>query len=115
LSEFAEYDAQVVGISIDSISSHIAFQEFETGTLGFPLGSDFYPHGEIAERYGVLRLGPPIPGITERAIFIINKEGTIVFRKIYHLGEQPDLDEVLGVLRRLKREEVAAGSAHSGR
>ena len=107
-------DAQVVGISIDSIVSHIAFQEHETGKLSYPLCSDFYPHGEIAQRYGVLRLGPPIPGITERAIFIVNKEGTIVFRNIYHLGEQPDLDEVLAVLRKLKQQEVEAGSVRSG-
>jgi alkyl hydroperoxide reductase subunit AhpC len=107
-------NAQVVGISVDSTVSHIAFQEHETGKLGFPLCSDFYPHGEIAERYGVLRLGPPIPGITERAIFILNKEGTIVFRKIYHLGEQPDLDEVFAVLRKLKQPEVETGSMRSG-
>ena len=97
-------------MSIDSTNSHVAFQEQETGKLSFPLGSDFFPHGEVAERYGVLRLGPPIPGITERAIFVINKEGTIVFRKIYHLGEQPDLDEVFSVLRKLKQQEVGAGS-----
>jgi alkyl hydroperoxide reductase subunit AhpC len=107
-------DAQVVGMSVDSTVSHIAFQEQETGTLSFPLCSDFYPHGEVAERYGVLRLGPPIPGITERAIFIVNKEGTIVFRNIYHLGEQPDLDEVLSVLRKLKQQELEIGSARSG-
>ena len=103
-----------MGISVDSIVSHIAFQEHETGTLSYPLCADFFPHGEIAERYGVLRLGPPIPGITERAIFIVNKEGTIVFRKIYHLGEQPDLDEVLSVLRKVRQQEVQTGSARSG-
>jgi alkyl hydroperoxide reductase subunit AhpC len=107
-------DAQVVGMSVDSTVSHIAFQEQETGMLSFPLCSDFYPHGEVAERYGVLRLGPPIPGITERAIFIVNKEGTIVFRNIYHLGEQPDLDEVLSVLRKLEQQELEIGSARSG-
>jgi peroxiredoxin len=49
----------------------------------------------------VLREGPPIPGINERAIFIIDKQGKIVFSKVYELGEQPDNQEAFDVLKKL--------------
>jgi alkyl hydroperoxide reductase subunit AhpC len=99
--KFAGYNAQVVGISVDSIFSHIAWQEKSVGKLKNPLCSDFYPHGEIAKRYGVLREGPPIPGINDRAIFIVDKQGKIVFSKLYDLGEQPENEEAFEVLKKL--------------
>jgi peroxiredoxin len=101
LAKFAGYDAQVVGISVDSIPCHIAWQKRDVGLLGFPLCSDFYPHGQVAELYGLLRLGPPIPGINERAIFIVDKQGIVVFAKLYELGEQPENEELFEVLRKL--------------
>ena len=99
--KFAGYDAQVVGMSVDSVFSHVAWQEKSIGKLNYPLCSDFFPHGEIAKKFGVLREGPPIPGINERAIFIINKQGKIVFSKIYDLGEQPENEEAFEVLKKL--------------
>lgn len=99
--KFAGFDAQVVGISVDSTPSHIAWQEKSIGILHYPLCSDFYPHGEVATRFGVLRVGPPIPGINERAVFVIDKQGKIAFSKVYDLGEQPDNEEVFDVLRKL--------------
>ena len=102
LEKFAGFDAQVVGMSVDSIFSHQAWQEHSIGWLNYPLGSDFYPHGSVAEKYGILRLGDPIPGINERAIFIVDKQGKIAFAKVYDLGEQPDNEECFEVLRKLK-------------
>ena len=67
LEKFAGFDAQVVGISGDSIFSHIAWQEKAIGILRYPLASDFHPHGNVAKTYGVFREGPPLPGISERA------------------------------------------------
>ena len=99
--KFAGFDTQVVGMSVDSIPSHIAWQEKSIGKLNYPLGSDFYPHGEVAKKFGVLREGPPIPGINERAVFIIDKSGKIVFSKVYDLGEQPENEEAFEVLRNL--------------
>jgi peroxiredoxin len=98
LSRFAAFDAQVVGISTDSIYCHIAWQEKAIGMMGFPLASDYFPHGDVAKKYGVQRLGDPIPGINERSIFVIDRSGKIVFRKVYELGEQPDGDEILEAL-----------------
>ena len=101
LDKFADVDAQVVGISMDSPFSHIAWQKFEIGLLHFPLCSDFYPHGEVAAKYGVLRLGEPLPGISERAIFIVDKKGKIAYSKLYQLSQQPDNQEALDALRKL--------------
>ncbi len=102
LAKFAALDAQVVGISMDSIFCHIAWQEKDIGKLDYPLLSDFYPHGAVARKYDAFREGAPVPGISHRAIFVIDKEGKIVFAKQYELGEQPPNEEVLDVLRKMK-------------
>ncbi len=101
LEKFAGFDAQVVGISVDSIPSHIAWQKKDIGLLNYPLCSDFYPHGEVAKKFDVLRSGDPIPGINERSVFIVDKGGKIVFAKVYPLDKQPDNEEALEVLRKL--------------
>ena len=101
LDRFAGFDAQVVGISSDSIFSHIAWQKRDIGMLNYPLASDFYPHGDVAIKYGVLREGPPLPGISERAIFVVDKRGKIAMAKVYEIGQQPDNDEVFEVLKKL--------------
>ena len=100
LKQFEELDTQVIGVSVDSVFSHSAWQKFEIGKLDYPLASDFWPHGEVASRYGILRTVEPA-GINERAVFIIDKSGRIVFSKLYDLGEVPDVDEILNVLRKL--------------
>jgi alkyl hydroperoxide reductase subunit AhpC len=101
LEKFAGLDAQVVGISVDSIYSHIAWQEKEVGILKYPLASDFYPHGATAEKYSILRTGDPLPGINERAIFVVDKKGKIAFAEVYQLGETPDNEQTLAALRKL--------------
>src|SRR5579862_3030026 len=101
LDKFAALDAQVLGISVDSTWSHIAWQEKEIGKLTYPLVSDFFPHGETAQKYDVFRTGDPIPGINERAIYVIDKNGKIVFAQLYELGEAPDNREVMEVLEKL--------------
>lgn len=102
LAKFAGLDAQVVGISSDSTFCHIGWQEKDIGLLNYPLASDYYPHAAVIQKYGVLREGPPLPGISERAIFIVDKQGKIAFAKVYELGEQPPNEEVLAALRKLQ-------------
>lgn len=102
LEKFSSLDTQVAAISVDSIPSHIAWQENQLGKLNYPLLSDFYPHGATAEKYGILRSGAPIPGINERAVFIIDKQGKIAFSRVYELGGKVDHDELFEVLKRLK-------------
>ncbi len=95
LPKFADYDAQVVGISTDSIYSHLAWQEKLIGWQEYPLASDYWPHGGIAQKFGILREGEPLPGINERAVFIVDKQGKIVFAKVYELGQEPDYEELV--------------------
>jgi alkyl hydroperoxide reductase subunit AhpC len=100
--EFTALNAQVLDISIDSIPSHIAWQKKEIGIVDIPLCSDFFPHGEVSEKFGVLREGAPVPGISERAAFIIDKKGKIAFSKVYELDQLPDIKELMSVLRKLQ-------------
>jgi alkyl hydroperoxide reductase subunit AhpC len=100
--KFAALNAQVLDISVDSIPSHIAWQKKDIGVMNLPLCADFYPHGEVTEKFGIMRDAPPVPGISERAAFIVDKTGTIAFAKIYPLDQQPDNEELLAELRKLQ-------------
>src|ERR1700749_3033285 len=86
LAKFAELDAQVLGISQDTYFCHRAWQAKEIGWMHYPLASDYYPHGATVRAYGILREGPPLPGISERAVFVVDKEGVIVFSRLYESG-----------------------------
>lgn len=88
-------------ISVDSIPSHIAWQKKDIGEVEIPLCADFYPHAEVTRKFGILREGAPVPGISERAAFIVDKNGKIVFSKIYPLDELPDVREILATLQQL--------------
>ncbi len=65
--------------------------------LNYPVLSDFWPHGNVALKYGVLRE----EGITERAIFLIDKGGKIRYIDIHPIGDQPDNEELFEVLRKM--------------
>jgi len=84
---------QVLGLSVDSIPGLQAWAE-SLGGITYPLLSDFYPHGEIAQRYGVLRSD----GRSERAIFVINKRGIIRYVDVHDIDDQPDNEELFRVL-----------------
>lgn len=102
LKQFADCDAQVVGISPDSIYCHLAWQEKSIGWLDYPLASDYWPHGAVAQKFGIQRLGEPLPGINDRSVFIVDKAGKIRFAKIYELGQEPDYEELVAELKKLK-------------
>jgi peroxiredoxin len=87
------HDAHVLGISADAVPPKAAWAK-SLGGLSYDLLSDFFPHGAVADRYGVLRP----EGFPERAVFVVDKNGTIVFAKRYDLGELPEVSEVLAVL-----------------
>lgn len=99
--EFAALNAQVMDISVDSIPSHIAWRREEVGPVEVPLCSDFYPHAEVTRKFGVLRECPPVPGISERAVFVVDKAGKIAFAKVYPIDQLPEIEQVLGALREL--------------
>jgi alkyl hydroperoxide reductase subunit AhpC len=98
--EFEALNAQVLDISVDSIPSHIAWRK-EIGPVQVPLCSDFYPHAEVTRKFGILREGPPVAGIAERAAFIVDKNGRIAFAKVYAISQLPDMEEILTALRGL--------------
>jgi|ERR1035437_1711300 alkyl hydroperoxide reductase subunit AhpC len=97
LDRFRANDAQVVGVSVDSRFSNAAWAQ-QIGGITYPLLSDFYPHGAVAERYGVLR---PI-GCAERAIFIIDKDGIVRYIDVHEGKEQPDEAVIFEELAKLQ-------------
>lgn len=100
-AKFAALNAQVLGISADSLISHIAWQKKEIGMLKIPLCADFFPHGEVTQKFGILREGPPVAGIPERAAFVVDKQGIITFAKVYPLDQVPDVEEILAAVATL--------------
>jgi len=100
--EFEALNAQVLDISVDSIPSHIAWRQKEIGPVEVPLCSDFYAHAEVTRKFGILREGPPVAGISERAAFIVDKNGKIAFAKVYGISQLPDIEELLTALRGLQ-------------
>lgn len=93
MARFEEEDTQVLGISVDSSATNSAWAE-SLGVGNVVLLSDFWPHGEVAQAYGVLRE----QGFTERATFVVDKEGTIRFAHIYDINELPDNEALFKVL-----------------
>jgi alkyl hydroperoxide reductase subunit AhpC len=100
--KFAALNAQILDISTDSVYSHLAWQKHSIGAMHFPICSDFYPHAEVTRAFGILREGPPLPGISERAVFIVDKSGRIAFAKVYALDQKPDDEELLRALKALQ-------------
>jgi peroxiredoxin len=96
--KFLARNAEVVGISVDSIMNTTSWER-EIGPFDFPICSDFWPHGEVSRRYGVLRCEEPFEGACERAIFVVDKRGKITFSKVYPVSQLPDLEETLEALR----------------
>ncbi|HMA68009.1 MAG TPA: peroxiredoxin [Desulfosalsimonadaceae bacterium] len=97
-AHFAEHDALLLGISVDNIPSLHAWTQ-QMGTLWFPVLSDFWPHGAVAEKYGILRP----EGISERALFVIDKKGIIRYISVYNINKRPPLENLLEALERLKQ------------
>src|SRR5919106_3256003 len=79
LAQLAESDAIVLGISTDPQPAKVAWAR-TLGTISFDLLSDFHPHGDVARRYGVFR---EKDGISERAVFVVDKHGKIAWAKSY--------------------------------
>ena len=77
------------------------------GGITYPLLSDFYPHGQVARTYGVLRA----EGYSERAIFVVDKRGTIRYVDVHAIDQQPDNEELFRVLAGLEPGAAAAWSA----
>jgi peroxiredoxin len=96
--EFDTYDTILLGITVDNIPTLYSWTK-SMGTLWFPVLSDFWPHGRVAKKYGVLRSN----GTTERAIFIIDKKGKIRYIDVRDINKRPPLENVLNELQKLNK------------
>jgi len=83
---FDENDAVLLGITVDNIPTLYAWTK-QMGQLWFPVLSDFWPHGAVAGKYGVLRSD----GVSERALFVIDKKGIIQAIHVSDINIRPDL------------------------
>jgi len=99
LPEFQKFNAELMGISVDSVWSHLAFAKDRN--LHFPLLSDFEPKGEVARTYQVYRAHE---GTTERALFVIDADGIVRWSYVSPVGVNPGADGILRALEGLGTE-----------
>ena len=99
-SEFKSLNAQVLGVSVDSVYSHKAWLK-EIGNLNYPLLSDITK--EVSRKYGVLLEDK---GIALRGTFIIDPEGKLRYQLVHDLGIGRSVEEILRVLRALQTGEL---------
>ena len=102
LPEFRRFDAELVGISVDGIWSHLAFAKDRN--LHFPLLADFEPKGEVARTYGVYRASE---GTSERALYVIDGDGIVQWSYVSPVGVNPGADGILRALDGLAKEDTS--------
>lgn len=97
LAEIHQLGAEVLAIGTDNVDSCVAWAE-QIGT-SFPIAGDFWPHGQVALDYGVLRG----EGVADRGVFLIDREEVVHFKDIYPENVVPPVEPVLEALRKLQR------------
>lgn len=98
---FEKHDAILLGITVDNIPTLYAWtRQMSPDKLWFPVLSDFYPHGAVASKYGVLRSS----GESERALFVIDKKGTIRYIDIHDINKRPRLEDLARALELLDKQ-----------
>jgi len=95
---FAQNDAILLGITVDNIPTLFAWTN-QMGQLWFPVLSDFWPHGAVAKKYGVLRSN----GVSERALFVIDKKGIIQYVDVHDINKRPPLEDLADALEKIKK------------
>jgi peroxiredoxin len=98
LPEFHRFNAELMGISVDGVWCHAAFSRDRK--LHFPLLADFEPKGAVSKLYGAFRDGE---GISERALFVIDKKGTITWSYVSPIAVNPGADGILEALESLPK------------
>ncbi|MBP7766387.1 MAG: peroxiredoxin [Deltaproteobacteria bacterium] len=95
---FGEHDAVLLGISVDNIPTLHSWTR-QMGDLWFDVLSDFWPHGAVASRYGILRSD----GTAERAIIVIDKKGILRYIDVHDVNERPPLESIVRELEKLPK------------
>jgi peroxiredoxin len=108
LSEFTEYNAQVLGLSVDGVWCHLAFSKDRH--LHFPLLSDFEPKGEISKKYGSYHYDV---GESSRSLFVLDAGGVIRWNHLSPDGVNPGADGILKALDALTPEQRGSATAGS--
>jgi peroxiredoxin len=93
-------NAEIVAITVDSIMNTTVWERV-IGPFDFPLCSDFWPHGEVSGRYGVLRKSGDGAGSSDRVVLIVDRNGRVAFRKTYAREQVPPVEEVLTLLEQI--------------
>ncbi len=93
---FDNYDSILLGITVDNIPTLYSWTN-QMGKLWFEVLSDFWPHGAVAEKFGVLRSD----GVAERALFVIDKKGIIRYIDVHNINQRPPLEELIRELEKL--------------
>lgn len=91
-------NAVVIGISTDNTPAQFSWCK-SMGGVWFPVVSDFFPHGAVAKKYGVLRG----EGVSERAEIIVDKKGVIRWIKVHDINERPNLEVLVNELDKLEK------------
>ncbi|MGH8015649.1 MAG: redoxin domain-containing protein [Candidatus Zixiibacteriota bacterium] len=107
-AKFLRYNCQVLGISVDSTPSHKAWAA-SLGGISFPLLSDYWPHGQVTQQYGVFSER----GFAERTVFLIDINGIIRFIGRYDYEKVPDIDELFRQIEKLDSESTTAFKSKS--
>lgn len=94
---FQANDAALVGISADNIPTLYAWTR-QMGSLWFPVASDFWPHGGLAQKLGILRRD----GTIERALFVVDKKGVIRFIDVHDINTRPDLGDLIKAMEAVR-------------
>jgi peroxiredoxin len=105
LPEFQRHDAQLVGISVDGVWCHRAYKDARH--LNFPLLADFEPKGSVSRAYGAYRSKD---GFSERALFLIDRDGVIRWRHLSPVDVNPGADGILSALEQLSSQPAHAGA-----
>ena len=98
MPEFHRFNAEVLGISVDGVWCHAAFAHDRN--LHFPLLADFEPKGAVARQYGAYR---DADGTSERALFVIDKDGVIRWSYLSPVAVSPGADGILDALEQLPK------------
>lgn len=94
---FEDNDATLIGITVDNVPTLYAWVK-QMGNIWFEVLSDFWPHGEVAERYGVLRGD----GTSERALVFVDREGVISDIYVSDINVRPPLEYIVTQLQKMK-------------
>jgi peroxiredoxin len=86
-----------VGLGVDTIPSKKAWSD-HMGLKNLRMLSDFWPHGAVAMLYGIFR---EEGGTSQRANIIVDEQGKVAWVKVYEMGQLPDINEVLAVLKKM--------------